>query len=150
MIPLIRLTHKETPLIWGPDHIKAFRTLKHTFTMAPILVHFNPDNPIIVETDASDYVIAAIISQISPDDGDIHLIVFYSHSMQLVELNYNIYDKELLAIFEAFHQWRNYLEGSAHVVLVLSDTRTSSTFPPPSSSHVVKCAGRNTYQGSTT
>jgi len=66
------------------------------------LVHFNPNNPIVIETDASDYVITAIISQISPDDGEIHLIVFYSHSMQPAELNYKIYDKELLAIFKAF------------------------------------------------
>jgi len=43
--------------------------------------------------DVSDYVITAIISQISPDDGDIHLIVFYSCSMQPVELNYEIYDR---------------------------------------------------------
>src|SRR5467141_3766229 len=121
VIPLIRLTCKDTPFSWGPDHTKAFGALKHAFTTAPILAHFNPDNPIVVETDASDYAIAAIISQISPDDGDIHPIMFYSHSMQLAELNYEIYDKELLAAFEAFRQWRNYLEGSAHVVLVLSD-----------------------------
>jgi len=84
-------------------------------------VHFNPDNPIVVETDTSEYVIAAIISQISPNDGDIHPIMFYLCSMQLAEINYKIYDKELLAIFEAFRQWHNYLEGSAHIVLVLSD-----------------------------
>ena len=47
--------------------------------------------------------------------------MFYSHSMQPTELNYEIYDKELLAIFEAFQQWCNYLEGSAHIVLVLSN-----------------------------
>src|SRR5882724_2805596 len=120
VIPLIRLTHKDTPFTWGPDHTKAFETLKTAFTQAPILVHFNPDNPIVVETDTSDYAIAAIISQISPDDGNIHLIAFYSHSMQPVELNYEIYNKELLAIFKAFQRWCNYLEGSAHVVLMLS------------------------------
>jgi len=47
--------------------------------------------------------------------------MFYSRSMQPAEINYEIYDKELLAIFKAFRQWRNYLEGSVHVVLVLSD-----------------------------
>src|SRR5467141_1786184 len=128
VIPLIYLTHKDTPLSWGPNHVKAFGALKHAFTMAPILAHFNPDNPIVVETDASNYEIAAIISQISPDDGDIHPIVFYSHIMQPAELNYEIYDKELLAIFEAFRQWRNYLEGSAHVVLVLSDHKNLEYF----------------------
>jgi len=102
VIPLIRLTRKDTPFTWGPDHTEAFKTLKTTFTQAPILAHFNPDNPIVVETDASDYAIAAIISQISPDNGDIHPIAFYLHSMQPAELNYEIYNKELLAIFEAF------------------------------------------------
>ena len=62
--------------------------------------------PIHVETDTSDYVIAGIISQISPDDGNIHLIAFYSCSMQPTELNHNIYNKELLSIFKAFWQWR--------------------------------------------
>jgi len=128
VIPLIRLTRKDTPFSWGPDHTKAFEALKHAFTTAPILAHFNPDNPIVVETDASDYAIAAIISQISPEDGDIHPIAFYSRSMQPAELNYEIYDKELLAIFEAFRQWRNYLEGSAHVVLVLSDHKNLEYF----------------------
>ena len=76
VIPLICLTCKDTPFSWGPNHTKAFGALKHAFTTAPILVHFNPVNPIVVETDASNYAIAAIISQISPDDGDIQPISF--------------------------------------------------------------------------
>jgi len=102
IIPLICLTRKDTLFTWGPDHTKAFDMLKAAFTQAPILAHLNPDHPIVVETDASDYAMAVIISQISPDDGDIHLITLYSHSMQPAELNYEIYDKELLTIFEAF------------------------------------------------
>ena len=43
-----------------------------------------------------------IISQISPENDNIHLITFYSCSMQPAELNYEIYDKELLTIFKAF------------------------------------------------
>jgi len=78
VIPLICLTHKDTPFTWDPNHTKAFETLKTAFTQALILVHFNPDNPIVIETDTSEYVIAAIISQISPNYGDIHPIVFYS------------------------------------------------------------------------
>src|SRR5882724_9675812 len=101
VIPLICLTHKDTPFTWDPNHTKAFETLKTAFTQALILVHFNPDNPIVIETDTSEYVIAAIISQISPNDGDIHPIVF-THSMQPAELNYELYDKELLAILKAF------------------------------------------------
>jgi len=128
VIPLIRLTRKDTPFIWGPNHTTAFETLKHAFTQAPILAHFNPNNPIVVETDTSDYAIAAIISQISPNDSNIHPITFYSCSMQLAELNYEIYDKELLAIFEAFRQWHNYLLGSTHMVLILSDHKNLEYF----------------------
>jgi len=102
IIPLIQLMHKDTPFTLGPNHTKAFEALKNAFTQAPILAHLNPDNPIVVETDASNYVIAAIISQISPNDGDIHSITFYSCSMQPAELNYEIYDKELLTLLEAF------------------------------------------------
>ena len=48
--------------------------------------------------------------------------------MKPVELNYEIYNKELLAIFEAFQQWHNYLEGSTHAVLVLSDHKNLKYF----------------------
>ena len=114
--------------MWGPVHQQVFDTLKLAFTQAPVLTHFDPANPIVVETDASDYAIVAIISQISPDDGDLHPIAFYSHGMKPAELNYEIYDKELLAIFEAFQQWRNYLEGSTHTVLILSDHKNLEYF----------------------
>ena len=48
--------------------------------------------------------------------------------MAPTELNYKIYDKELLAIFNALQQWRNYLEGSTHIVLVLSDHKNLEYF----------------------
>ena len=92
------------------------------------ITHFDLANPIVIETDASDYAIAAIISQISPDDDDLHPIAFYSRGMKPAELNYKIYDKALLAIFEAFQQWHNYLEGSTHAVLVLSDHKNLEYF----------------------
>jgi len=47
--------------------------------------------------------------------------------MQLAEINYEINDKELLSIFEAFQQWRKYLEGSEHIVPMLSNHKNSST-----------------------
>jgi len=84
-----------TPPSYGPNHIKAFRTLKTPLPWHPSWRISNPKNPLLLKLDTSDYAIAAIISQISPDNGDIHLIPFYSCSMQPSELNYKIYDKEL-------------------------------------------------------
>ena len=105
-----------------------FNTLKLVFTQVLVLTHFDPANPIVIEADASDYAIAAIISQSSPKDGNLHPIAFYSRGMKPAELNYEIYNKELLAIFEAFQQWHNYLEGSTHAVLVLSDHKNLKYF----------------------
>jgi len=139
---------KDAKFLWGPEHQAAFERLKLAFTQAPVLTHFNADNPIVVETDASDYTITAIISQISPEDGDLHPIAFFSKGMKLAELNYEIYDKELLAIFEAFRQWGNYLEGATHTVLVLSDHKNLE-YQPPSSSLDDKFAGLSISQAST-
>ena len=76
--------------------------------------------PIIVETDASDYAIAGILSNICPD-GEIRPVAFYLRTLTVPELNYDMHDKELLTIFEAFRSWRHYLEGSASPVDVVTD-----------------------------
>ena len=57
-----------------------------------------------METDASDYALAAIFSIVN-EDNEVHPVAFYSHTFTVVELNYNIHNKELLAIFEAFKIW---------------------------------------------
>ena len=103
-VPLTRLTRKSIRWEWTPECREAFRLLKDAFTSAPILHHFDPALPPIVETDASDYAVAGILS-LRTDDGDIHPIAFYSRTLHGAELNYDTHDKELLAIFEAFTMW---------------------------------------------
>ena len=58
---------------------------------------------------------------------DSYLVLNLSQ-IETTELNYEIYDKELLANFKAFQQWCNYLEGSAHVVLMLSNHKNLKYF----------------------
>ena len=53
---------KDTPFVWGPDQETAFRELKTAFTTASILRHFDWETPIVVETDASDYVSARALT----------------------------------------------------------------------------------------
>ncbi len=98
----------------------AFNELKQAFTHTPILTHWVPDWQLVMETNASDYTIAAILS-IYLEDGEIHPIAFLSQSLHNAELNYNIHDKELLAIFEAFKYWCPYLEGSMDPIDVITD-----------------------------
>ena len=85
-----RLTCKDTPFEWGLECRKAFEDLKLAFTMAPILTHFDPAKPIVRETDGSNYAITTILSQIMPNNNNLHPIAFHSRSMVPMELNYKI------------------------------------------------------------
>lgn len=64
--PLTRLTRKEHGFLWGEEQQRAFDSLKRMFCEAPILGIYNPELPIVMETDASDYAIGACLSQ--PDE----------------------------------------------------------------------------------
>jgi len=57
-----------------------------------------------METNASDYALTVILSIVNKEN-EVHLITFHSHTFTVAELNYNTYNKELLAIFEAFKIW---------------------------------------------
>ena len=98
------------------------------FTSAPILMHFQPEYQTTVETDASDYAVAAVLSQINLTTGIMHPVAYFSHTMLPAELNYEIHDKELLGIFVAFKEWCTYLEGSAHPVQVITNHKTLEYF----------------------
>jgi hypothetical protein len=118
--PLTTLTCKDKPNSWNSTAQVAFDTLKMAFTSAPILIHPDPAKPFIVETDASDFALGAILSQFGID-GLLHLVAFYSQKLTSTEINYRVYDKELLAIITAFEQWRPYLAGAQHRVRVLTN-----------------------------
>ncbi|RYN15579.1 hypothetical protein AA0115_g12973 [Alternaria tenuissima] len=101
--PLITLTKKDAKFNFDDNCREAFDALKRAFTTAPILRHFDPDLPIIVEADASDYVTAGVLSQSDPN-GTLRPVAYYSKRMNPAENNYEIYDKELLAIVRCFEQ----------------------------------------------
>ena len=83
--------------------MKAFQRLKAAFTSAPILRHFDREKECVVETDASDNVSAGILSQIA-DDGLLHPVAFLSKKHSPAECNYEIYNKELMAIIRSFEE----------------------------------------------
>lgn len=125
--PLTQLTRKNTPFVWNTETEGAFEALKNAFTTAPILAHFDPEREIIVETDASDYVSAGILSQ-RDNQGILRPIAYLSKKHSPAECNYEIYDKELLAIIRAFEEWRPELEGAAHQIAVISDHKNLEFF----------------------
>jgi len=80
-----------------------------------------------VETDASDYALAAILSIVN-DDNEVHPVAFHSHTFTAADLNYNIHDKKLLTIFEAFNIWQYYLEGPAYPINAVTDHKNLEYF----------------------
>src|SRR5258707_2888151 len=81
----------------------------------------------MVETDASDHAIAGILL-VTTQDNEIHLVAFFSHSLQGVEKNYDTHDKELLAMFEAFKNWHHFLEGSGEVINTVTNHKNLEYF----------------------
>jgi len=82
---------------------------------------------LVVETDASDYALVAILS-IMTKDNEIHPVAFHSWTFSTPELNYDVHDKELLAIFEAFKTWQHYLERSVVLINVITDHKNLEYF----------------------
>ncbi len=125
--PLTQLTRKDVPFMWSSECQSAFETLKKAFTSDIILRHYNPDRKIVVETDASDYVSGGILSQYD-DQEVLHPVAYFSKKHNPAECNYEIYDKELMAIVRAFEEWRPELEGSTYPIHVITDHKNLEYF----------------------
>ena len=125
--PLYQLTEKDQKWEFGTKHQEAFNGLVHKLTHAPILAHYDPKNPITIETDASKYVTAGIISQ-TGDDGILRPIAYRFKSMSKSECNYDVHDKELLAIILALEDWRRYIKGSRQQTKILTDHKNLVPF----------------------
>ena len=81
----------------------------------------------MVETDTSDYALAAVLSIRTPDS-NYHPVAFYSRMFKDTETNYDIHDKELMAIYDAFKWWRHYLEGASTPIDVVTNHRNLQYF----------------------
>jgi len=120
--PLTELTKKENgrEWLWNQEVEAAFWELKPRCTTTPILAHFDPKKPVLIETDALDFALGAVLSQRN-EEGRLHPVAFHSRKFQPAEINYEIHNKELLAIVDAFKHWRWYCQGATHQVQVFSD-----------------------------
>ncbi|KAK3525664.1 hypothetical protein QTP70_003229, partial [Hemibagrus guttatus] len=115
------LRNKPKLLSWSPSAEEAFTTLKKAFTTAPLLVHPDPEKPFIVEVDASTTGVGVVLSQQQGNPSRLHPCAFFSRKLNPAERNYDISNRELLAVKLALEEWRHWLEGAKHPFLVLTD-----------------------------
>jgi hypothetical protein len=94
--------------------------LKAFFTTTSLLIHVNPSKAFVLEMDASDFATGAILSQLE-EDNLLHPIGFRSCKFSLTEINYEIHDKELLAIVDVFEEWHHLFEGVQHEIILYSN-----------------------------
>ena len=127
--PLLELTRKDTVWHWDDDQQKAFDKLKTRMCTSPVLTQPDFDKRFFLQTDASAYGVGAVLSQegeLTPSlakcqKPTLHPISYYSATFTPTERNYDIYERELLAIMKSLAHWRPYLGWTKHPFLILTD-----------------------------
>jgi len=111
---LYQLTEKGHPFTWTEDCQVAFEQLKEHLTTAPVLCMPADDKPYVLDTDASDFAIGAVLSQ--EHEGVERVVAYASRRLSHAEVNYCVTRRELLAIVHFVKYFRHYLLGRTFVV----------------------------------
>jgi len=109
--PMHRLVRKQEKWNWGSKQEEVFRRLKEIFTSEPVLAAPDLDKEMRVEADASDYATGGVLSMRCKDDRW-RPVAYISKSLNDTEKNYEIHDKEMLAVIRCLEAWRHFLEGT--------------------------------------
>ena len=105
----MRAVLQSNPFNWTPECTMYFEQIKKEIANSPALAMFDPNGDAFVTTDASDYGIAAVLSQ--RKDNQENTIAFASRTLTKAECNYSVIEKEALACVWAVEHWRTYLWG---------------------------------------
>jgi len=126
--PLFDLTRNDSRWRWEEAERTAFARLKQSVTSTPVLISPNPTKPFRIEADSSDFATGAVLSQVSWEDEKWHPVAFFSKSLTPVERNYEIHNKEMLAIIRALQEWRHFVEGAEHKCEIWMDHKNLEYF----------------------
>jgi len=126
---LTKLTGKEE-WMWTVLQEEAFVGLKMRIGEEVVLAIPADEGKYRVETDASDFAMGAVLSQ-QQKDGTWRPVAFISKSLNPAERNYEVYDKELLAVMHALYEWSHYLKGAKEQIEILTDHQNLTYFRKP-------------------
>jgi len=113
--PLFDLTRSKQVWTWSGKEQAAFEDLKTAVTTALVLVS-PQESDLWIKASSLDFATGAVLSQQSMTDRKWHSVAFYSKFLSSMEQNYEIHDKEMLAIIRALEEWRHFLEEGTHLV----------------------------------
>jgi hypothetical protein len=123
------LRGKATDIELGDVQEAAFLKITEQFTLGEtsILRHYDTNRPALVETDATDLGTAGNRSQ-KFEDRNLHPVSCLYKKLTPVELNYNVFDKEILAIGLSLWKWRNFRQGATYKIIVYSYHQNLTNF----------------------
>ena len=104
ILPIMKLVRKDVTFRWDEEADRAFVRLKKMFITAPVLALFDAERETIAEVDASKWCVGGTLYQVD-DEGVIRPCAFFSKKNSPAECNYEIYDKEMLAIVRCLEEW---------------------------------------------
>ena len=112
---------------WGVEQQKAFDKLKRVFTTKPVLAAPDLDKEFRVEADASNYATGGVLSMKCSDEMW-RPVTFISKSLSDTERDYEIHDKEILAVVRCLEAWRHFLKGAAIKFEIWTDHKNLKYF----------------------
>jgi hypothetical protein len=118
--PLNDLLKKDTPFEWKPEHTEAMDQLAYAVSINPVLRRPDYEKPFFLEVDASQYATGAVLCQ-KDEQNRMRIVGSVSRSFNPAERNYDIHDRELLAIIHGLRAWRHLFLSSPHVITILTD-----------------------------
>ena len=128
--PLNLLTRKGKPWVWTQLQQWAFERLKQIFSSVPVLRIPDVTRPFSIMTDASLLAARAVLMQMDKNS-DLHPCTYFSCTFSSAQRNYNIYDRELLTVILALEEWRQYLQGTTHLITIITDHKNLSYIKDP-------------------
>ncbi|XP_042071499.1 uncharacterized protein K02A2.6-like [Haplochromis burtoni] len=103
-------TDMKVELQWNEAAHESFSNLKKLLLESPALAVYDPDLPAFITTDASDYGLGAVLTQLHPDQVE-RVVAFASRTLSPAERKYSTTEKEALACVWAVERWRTYVWG---------------------------------------
>ena len=128
--PLNLLTRKGEPWVWIQLQQRAFEHLKHIFSSTLVLQIPDVTHPFSIMTDASLLAVGAVLMQMD-ENSDLHPCAYFSRTFSSAQRNYDIYDRELLAVILTLEEWHQYLQGTAHPITIITDHKNLSYVKDP-------------------
>ena len=123
--PLLELTRKATTWHWNAEQQQAFETLRNRMCEQPVLRQPDFNKTFFVHVDASAYGVGAVLcqegSEINNKKPKQHPLAYYSATFTPTERNYDVYERELLAVIKALNHWKAYLKWTTKPFTIYMD-----------------------------